>query len=125
MITEVFFPDRSGSSRWSFHEFARRSGDYAIAGVAVVMSRAQDGQIGAPSVVLFGVAGTPIRARRAELALLETGSPSSAAAAVRDEVTSVGNIHGSAEYRRHLVSVLTQRAAEEVLAWPEGTSPYP
>jgi carbon-monoxide dehydrogenase medium subunit len=124
MITEVFFPDRSGPSRWSFHEFARRSGDYAIAGVAVVMSRAMNGQIGAPSVTLFGVAGTPIRATRAEQALLETGSPSSAAAAVRDEVTSVGNMHGSAEYRRHLVSVLTQRAAEEVLAWPQGTSPY-
>jgi len=125
MITEVFFPDRSGPSRWSFHEFARRNGDYAIAGVAVLTSRAPDGQIGAPSVALFGVAGTPIRATRAEQALLETRSPSSAAAAVRDEVTTTGNMHGSTEYRRHLASVLTQRAAEEVLAWPQGTSPYP
>jgi carbon-monoxide dehydrogenase medium subunit len=125
MITEVFFPDWSGPCRWSFHEFARRSGDYAIAGVAVVMSRAPDGQVDAASVVLFGVAGTPIRAGLAEQALLETGSASSAAASVRDEVRPMGNVHGSAEYRRHLASVLTQRAVEEVLAWPEGTSRYP
>lgn len=116
MITEVFFPEQPGCSRWSFKEFARRSGDYALAGVAVVISRAADGRIEAPALALLGVAGRPIRATIAEQALLATGSPSRAAEAVRKEVEPVGNVHGSAEYRRHLASVLTERALQEVLA---------
>ena len=114
MITEC--PEQPGCSRWSFKEFARRSGDYALAGVAVVISRAADGRIEAPALALLGVAGRPIRATIAEQALLATGSPSRAAEAVRKEVEPVGNVHGSAEYRRHLASVLTERALQEVLA---------
>ncbi len=117
VLTEVRFPSQRRATGWSFQEVARRRGDFALVGVAVTLA-IESGKCQGARVVLFGVGGTPVRARRAER-LLEGNSPSetllqSAAMTAAEEIDEpVADIHASAEYRRHVAGVLTRRALGE------------
>jgi carbon-monoxide dehydrogenase medium subunit len=121
MLTELRLPPMPPRSGWAFHEVARRRGDFAIAGVATVLSLDGGQTCSSARIVLFGVAPKAIRAREAEHALNgekaeETSFAEAArrAAAALDEPLS--DIHASADYRRHLAEVLTRRALSEAAA---------
>ncbi|HZS76286.1 MAG TPA: xanthine dehydrogenase family protein subunit M [Ktedonobacteraceae bacterium] len=115
ILTEVRVPGLPPRSGSAFLEFARREGDYALAGVAAVVSLDEDGTIASARLGLCSVGQTPVRASAAE-ALLKGRRPEREA--WRDAAGAVVNalneppsdIHGSADYRRHLAGVLTQRA---------------
>ena len=71
-------------------------------------------------IALFGVHDTPLRAAAAE-ALLAGNAPDpdaldAAAAAARDAVEPMNDLHGSADYRRHLTGVLARRALDAAVA---------
>jgi xanthine dehydrogenase iron-sulfur cluster and FAD-binding subunit A len=113
LITETWWPAAASRTGSAWLEFARRSGDYALVGVAAVVTL--DGEtIAAARVVLTGVGDRPVRAGAAERALV--GHPVSvepleaAADLVREGIDPDGDIHASADYRRHLAGVLTVRA---------------
>jgi carbon-monoxide dehydrogenase medium subunit len=118
VVTEVRVPVLAARTGWSVLELSRRHGDFALAGVVALLTLAQNGTIEDGRVVLFGVAATPLRATAAEAMLrgerpgeqlfAETGR--AASAAVED---GLSDVHASAEYRKHLVSVLTRRALAE------------
>ena len=117
MIVEVRLPaPRPGAA---ICEFARRHGDFAIVAVAAAVD-VTDGVCRDARVVLGGVAGTVQRAAAAEAALIGSAVDEAAiAAAAREAAAGVdppGDIHGSAEYRRHLVGVLSARAIGEAAA---------
>ena len=117
MIVEVRLPvPRPGAA---ICEFARRHGDFAIVAVAAAVN-VTDGVCRDARVVLGGVAGTVQRAAAAEAALIGSAVDEDAiAAAAREAAAGVdppGDIHGSAEYRRHLVGVLSARAIGEAAA---------
>jgi aerobic carbon-monoxide dehydrogenase medium subunit len=117
MIVEVRLPaPRPGAA---ICEFARRHGDFAIVAVAAWVDR-EDGACRDARVVLGGVGGTVQRATGAEAALIGSGLGSGAIEGAAQEAAAgsdpPGDIHGSAEYRRHLVRVLTARAIEEAAA---------
>jgi len=118
LLTEVRIPALPAGAGWSWMEIARRHGDFALAGVGVVLA-VRGRTIAEARIGLTGVGPTPVRAAEAER-LLVGRSPSedlwnAAAAAVRAAVTPDGDIHASAEYRTHVAGVLTQRALRE--AW--------
>jgi carbon-monoxide dehydrogenase medium subunit len=117
MIVEVRLPTpRPGTA---ICEFARRHGDFAIVAVAASVDR-ENGTCRDARVVLGGVAGTVQRATGAEAALIGSGLDAGAIEAAAQEAAAgtdpPGDIHGSADYRRHLVRVLTARAIEEAAA---------
>ena len=117
MIVEVRLPvPRPGAA---ICEFARRHGDFAIVAVAAAVDSA-GGICRDARVVLGGVAGTVQRAPAAEAALTGTSLDSGAIAAAAREAAAgsdpPGDIHGSTDYRRHLVQVLTARAIAEAAA---------
>lgn len=113
MICEIRGSLPPGSTGTSFIELARRDGDFAIVGVAVVLS-IKTGEVRHCRISLSGVGGTPVRARAAEESLVGTAAGTAeieaAAAKVPDEITPSGDIHGSADYRRKVARVLTRRA---------------
>ncbi len=118
VLTEVRFPTLPPGAGWSWMEIARRHGDFALAGVGVVLA-VRRGMISDVRIGLTGVGPTPVRASAAER-LLTGRAPSEAlwaeaADAVRAAVEPDGDIHASAEYRRHVSGVLTQRALREAL----------
>lgn len=119
LIVEVRIPALPRGAGWSWMEIARRHGDFALAGVGVVLA-VRRGAIAEARIGLTAVGPTPVRAAAAER-LLIGNAPSDAlwaeaAEAVRGAVDPDGDIHASAEYRRHVAGVLTERALREALS---------
>ena len=113
ILVEVEIPDLPPRTGWGFEELARRHGDFAIAAVAATVTL-DGGTISAARIAMGGVGPTPLRAPGAET-LLAGCKPDDAvwkraAAAARDDADPTGDVHGTADYRRHLVETLTERA---------------
>jgi CO/xanthine dehydrogenase FAD-binding subunit len=107
IIVAVELPGLATGTGWGFEEFAQRRGDFAVAGVSAIVS--MDGKSVTESrIALMGLHDTPVRAHAAEAALLDDGIDAAAAAA-RLDAEPMNDLHGSADYRRHLAEVLTRR----------------
>ncbi|MQY02376.1 FAD binding domain-containing protein [Actinomadura macrotermitis] len=94
-------PPRTGAA---FAEIARRHGDYALAGVAALVTVDEAGRPAAARAGYLGVAATPL-----VLDLDVSGGRAAAAADAAGRLDPETDIHASAEYRRHLAGVLTER----------------
>jgi len=112
LLVEVRLPahDHLGTA---FLEVARRHGDYALVGVAVVIERDGD-RARRVRLAFTGVGATPARVEEAEAAVVEGGisdrSFAEAGRIVAARLTPDSDIHASAEYRRHVAGVLAERA---------------
>ncbi len=116
-MTAVRVPAQPRGTGSSFREFSRRSGDFAIAGVAATVGLGGDGRVAEARIAFSGVASVPVRAEEAERALVgqaPTDATWSAAGqqAVRD-LDPPGDLHGSTVYRRHLAAVLAEEALRQ------------
>ncbi|MFZ5823676.1 MAG: FAD binding domain-containing protein [Bacillota bacterium] len=119
LLTEVRVPLMPPRTGYAFEELARRHGDFALAGVACTLTLDEAGVVADCRLGLTGVGLTPVRAREAE-DLLKGQAPSAerfaaAAEAVRGAIMPEGDVHATAEYRRHLAGVLTERALARAL----------
>jgi carbon-monoxide dehydrogenase medium subunit len=115
VLVEAWFPTIKPATGQAWLEFARRHGDFALAGVGVSLSL-DDDQITEARIALTGVGATPVRARQAELALVGGSLAermSAAVEAVRASLDPPSDIHASSEYRVHLAGVLTERALNQ------------
>jgi carbon-monoxide dehydrogenase medium subunit len=114
LLEEVRFPGQAPGTGVAFEEFSRRHGDFALVGVAAVLRIDGSGRIGDARLALAAVGPTPVRAHAAEVTLLGA-APSdevfeAAGAAASAAVDPIGDLHGTAAYRRHLVGVLVRKA---------------
>ena len=118
IVTQIDIPLLPPGTGWGFHEFARRHGDFGLAGAAVTATGSA-GRATEVRIALLGVGETPVRAPVAEALLTGTGfepdSVAAAAEAVRDGIDPDDDLHASADYRRHLAGVLAERALGD--AW--------
>ncbi len=122
ILVEVRIPAPPARAGSAFEEFARRHGDFAIVGIAAVVAR--DGGALRVRLAAGGAAPTPLRLRAAE-EIVEAGGAAAIPAAAeraRELVQPDGDVHASADYRRHLTSVLTTRALRRAFASLEGSS---
>jgi len=115
MLTELRIPGLPTRSGSAFVEFTRREGDYALAGVAAVITLDESGAIANACLGLCSVGPTPVRPKAAEALLRGQRPDAKAWDAAASAVVSVldnplSDIHGSADYRRHLAGVLTKQA---------------
>lgn len=113
LVTEVSFPLARPGEGTAFTEFARRHGDFAVAGAAVRLGLEEDRVAGA-SIVLCAVGPRPMRAAEAER-LLEGRVPDAdlieaAARAAAQAVEPGADIHGGTEYRRGVTRSEVRRA---------------
>lgn len=120
LLAEVRLPSRPASSGSAYRRHTpRKRMDIAVVGVAAALV-IEDGRIGRARVALGAVAPTPVRARRAEVAL--EGQQASdevfaqAAEAAASEAQPISDLRGSAEFRRYLVRVMTERMLREAAA---------
>jgi carbon-monoxide dehydrogenase medium subunit len=117
ILTEVVFPKFPANTGWSFMEIARRHGDYAMAGVATLVTLKKDGACGSARLVYLNVGDKAVDAvgAAALLAGQKIDAESIEAAAHKastEEIMPFGNVHASPEYQAHLVRVLTRRTLE-------------
>ena len=109
IITAIEVPKITPAGRQIVTELARRSGDYAIAGL-VLAGDWVDGKLNGPKVVYFGVGLAPVMAHAA-MAALANGDPIDVAcAALADDLDPPADLQGSPEMKRHLARVLLRRA---------------
>ena len=96
-----------------FHEFARRHGDFALAGAAALLDVGAGNVVRRAALALLGVAAQPVRVEAAEATLtgkvLDTTTIQTAAAAAW-LIEPISDIHAGGDYRRHLAQVLSARA---------------
>jgi carbon-monoxide dehydrogenase medium subunit len=114
ILTNVRLPPWKHARRWAFEEFARRRGDFALAGVAAFYDVDAQGLVRNTHIGVIGVADRPIRLADVEAVLngrrVDADLILQAAAVARDAVDPADDIHAEAAYRRDLVGVLTERA---------------
>jgi CO/xanthine dehydrogenase FAD-binding subunit len=113
LLTEIEVPVPPPGTGAAFVEFARRHGDFALGGAAVLLTL-DDGVCTRARIAVLAAAPTPVRARAAEEWLLgatidERTAGEVAGRAVAD-IHPTGDIHGGTDYRRALVETLVQRA---------------
>ena len=113
VLTEIRVP-KLGPAGWSYLKFTRRAQDWATVGVAAVV-RGSNGTIENVAIALTNMSPTPIRARAAEEALRTPDDVGAAAQVVAEGSDPPSDTSGSAEYRRHLATVLARRALDEAL----------
>lgn len=114
IITELHLPHWPRDRRWAFLEFARREGDFALAGILLFYDPDRGGRVGNAHVGVIGACDRPQRLRQLEALLnghaVDDGLIRSAAAAAAEEVDPPDDLHADAAYRRGLVATLTARA---------------
>jgi CO/xanthine dehydrogenase FAD-binding subunit len=126
LLVEIELPPKLPRSGWFFKEITRRHHDFAMAGVAVLVTLDADvKRCEQAKVVLFSVGDGPKEARQAA-ALLEGQVPTpeaiqaAAETAANDDIDPGGDIHASAEYRRHLAKVLTRQGLTQAFERARG-----
>jgi aerobic carbon-monoxide dehydrogenase medium subunit len=118
LLVDVRVPRWSSGGGWGFRELSRRPGDFAIAVVATAVTM-ERGKFKEVRISMGGVGPTALRATKAE-SLLQGQAPDDAALLAAGRAASEASdppsdLHGSAEYRRHVVEVLTQRALKDAI----------
>jgi len=98
---------------YRYEKFHRTAQAWAIVGVAA-LARRSNGQVAEARIGMANMGSVPVRARAAEAAAAGADANRDAlrsAAQQADEGTSPpADLHGAADYRRHLARVLTARA---------------
>lgn len=114
MIVAVEIPKAAPRRRHKVIELARRSGDYAMAGL--VLAADVDGdRLSDVRVACFGVGTTPVLARAAGAALSERRGLDEAVQALQADLDPADDLQASAAMKRHLAGVLLRRAVGAVL----------
>jgi CO/xanthine dehydrogenase FAD-binding subunit len=114
LLTSVRIPSPPVNMGWAFHEISRRHGDFALVAVAAGIAVGADGRVTEARVALGGVSPTPVRSTVAEESLVGQ-VPSqqlfaAAAQAAAAELDPDGDLHASADLRRHLAANLIASA---------------
>jgi carbon-monoxide dehydrogenase medium subunit len=120
VLAGVRFPVWTGRCGFAVQEFARRHGDFAIAGAVMAVGLDDDDRVSRCAIGLLGLGSTPRRAPQAEAAVIGQ-------AATGVDADEIGNLamagledipadlQGSASYRRRVGSALVARAWDEAI----------
>ena len=120
MLVETQIPDQPDGTGSAILEMSRRSGDFALVGVAALVQLRPDRSIERCRISLFSVADHAVLASHAMASLVgkvadDNAIRAAAKTAACDDIDPGGDIHASAKYRRHLTEVLVRRALEQAL----------
>jgi carbon-monoxide dehydrogenase medium subunit len=115
ILTAVRFPVWGARSGFAMEEFARRHGDFAIAGAAVAVELDDDSRVTRCGIGLLGLGSTPLRGSDAEAALV--GNPVGDISADEIGRLAIGglddipaDLQGSAAYRAKVGATMVARA---------------
>lgn len=113
ILSEVRIPLMPARSGFAVEEYARRKGDFAIVGIAVILE-GDANRCTRARLVTTGVGGRPMRLHAAEDLLEKNGlgaeSIASASRIAMETVQPTSDPNASADFRRHLTGVLAERA---------------
>ncbi len=113
LITEVLIPSAAANSGGAYVKLGRRSGDFAVASVALQLELTGE-LVRSCSLALGGVAPTPVRAVQAERIIaghvVSEECIKDAAELVQEAAAPISDARGSAEYKRAMLKPLVRKA---------------
>jgi carbon-monoxide dehydrogenase medium subunit len=113
IVTGLHLPKWPSGRRWAFRKYARRDGDFALAGVLLFYDEDRQGTLSSAHVGVIGACPRPHRLIRVETLLnghvIDDGLIRQAAATAAEEVDPPDDLHADAAYRRGLVATLVER----------------
>jgi aerobic carbon-monoxide dehydrogenase medium subunit len=113
ILTGIRVPKLGPGWGYRYEKFHRTAQAWAIVGVAA-LARRSNGQVAEARIGMANMGSVPVRARAAEAAAAGADARADAlrsAAQHADEGTQPpADLHGAADYRRHVARVLTARA---------------
>ena len=119
ILREIRLVTPPEGSKGTYLKFSRRSQDWAIVAVAAQVSLSGH-EVKNVAIGLTGMGSTPLRARAVEQALRGKAGHDDEIRAAAEKAAEGTNpqqdLNGSPDYRRHLATVLTRRALEEITA---------
>ena len=121
LLVAVELPVARKNSRHFFREFARRQGDYAIAGLAA-QAIVEGGVFTELRLAFFAVGDRPVLAGAAKQLVKVVVTPallSEASTALGDELDPQEDQQASASMRRHLAKILMARCTAALLGRPD------
>jgi CO/xanthine dehydrogenase FAD-binding subunit len=126
VLVEIELPPMPAHTGWAFMEVSPRAGDYALLGVAALVTLDENRKCTGAKLVYLNAGDGPVDAKESAKSLEgETLNDnlieSTAAFASEKEITPFGNVHTSAEFQRHLANVLTKRALKQAVVRAEET----
>lgn len=117
MLIEIHVPSAPDARlrRTAFKEIARRHGDFAIVGAAVVVDLDEHSRVAAARISVLGAGEVPIRVHSAESMLIgaqldDREAHQSAEVEIRRSIRPPDDSHASARYRRNVAGTLVRRA---------------
>jgi len=118
LLIEVALPALPARTGCSLMEVARRRHDFALVGVAAVVSLDGKGTCRQARMVFLSAGDRPMEAHRAADVLAgQVPTPeairAAAEVAASDDINPSSDIHATAEFRRHLAKVLARRALDQ------------
>lgn len=119
MLIGIKIPLWPAGHGYSFLEFARRHGDFAVVSAAALLDVDAGGIIKRAAVALGGVAAVPLRMDAVEAQLVGQKASEElfrSAAETCRAIDAVADVHATVEYRQHLAAVLTRRALVQALS---------
>lgn len=113
-LVEIELPFTEPRTGWSFMEVAPRSGDYAMMGVATLVTLDESGKCKSAKLVYLNAGDGPVDAVEAAQSLMgeilnDTLIESAASHASEKEINPFGNMHASVDFQRHLAKTLTMK----------------
>jgi carbon-monoxide dehydrogenase medium subunit len=114
VLTAITVPSLGAGTGANYQKHEHPASGYAVVGVAAVVS-VSGGACQSASIVIGGATANPVRASAAESAITGRKVDAAAIAAAADKAAEaitnpLSDHYASAEYRRHLATVLTRRA---------------
>jgi aerobic carbon-monoxide dehydrogenase medium subunit len=113
IITELHLPKWPSGRRWAFRKYARREGDFALAGILLFYDEDRQGALSNAHIGVIGACPRPHRLTRVETLLnghaIDDPLIRQAAATAAEEVDPPDDLHADAAYRRGLVVTLIER----------------
>jgi carbon-monoxide dehydrogenase medium subunit len=120
IITSVSFPSPKAGTGMAYEKFRHPASGYAVVGVAAVVGTDANGVVDSARIAVTGATSKATRATGAEQTLmgkrLDDEAIAAATAAAADGLEINGDPFASADYRRHLIGVLTGRALTRAAA---------
>jgi carbon-monoxide dehydrogenase medium subunit len=121
LLVAVELPAAQRKSAYFFHEFSRRHGDYALAGLAA-QALVEDGVLLDLRPAFFAVGDCPVLAKAANTLIGVPVTPkrlSEALAALAEELDPPTDQQATASMRKHFAGVLLTRCVSVLLGRPE------
>lgn len=127
ILTAVRFPAWGGRSGFAIEEFARRHGDFAIAGAALAAELDGDDRVVRCGIGLLGLGSTPLRGSGAESAVIgravgDVDAEEVGALAIEGLDDIPADLQGSAGYRAKVGATMVARAWESAISEITGAS---